>query len=134
MRMPFGRFKGWDIEDVDEDYLVWLLDHATLRPTLRRAIEEQLGILDLERRRERLARDCERLAAERQSLDAELNRMYATWHKTAADLNEGIIGTWYRRLAREFHPDLRCGSNAEMKAINRARDLLLELTRTGQHA
>ncbi|NMC19181.1 MAG: hypothetical protein GYA33_02070 [Thermogutta sp.] len=134
MRMPFGKYRGLDLEDIPESYLAWVLDHANPRATLREAIRLRLGICDLEQRWERLARDCERLAAERQSLDVELNRMYATWHKTAADLNEGIIGTWYRRLAREFHPDLRCGSNAEMKAINRARDLLLELTRTGQHA
>lgn len=36
------------------------------------------------------------------------------------------VGQWYRRLAMEFHPD-RGGNHHAMKAINRARDLLVEM-------
>lgn len=37
-----------------------------------------------------------------------------------------LTNRWYRTLALEFHPD-RYGSHEGMKAINRARDLLLEM-------
>ena len=37
-----------------------------------------------------------------------------------------LANRWYRQLAGEFHPD-RGGSHEGMKAINRARDLLLEM-------
>jgi len=37
-----------------------------------------------------------------------------------------VLDPWYRQLAREFHPDCG-GSHASMKAINRARELLVEL-------
>jgi len=37
-----------------------------------------------------------------------------------------VLEPWYRQLAREFHPDTR-GSHDGMKAVNRARDLLVEM-------
>jgi hypothetical protein len=37
-----------------------------------------------------------------------------------------IIQTWYRRLSLRYHPD-RGGSDAAMRVVNNARDLLLEL-------
>ena len=39
-----------------------------------------------------------------------------------------VLDPWYRQLAREFHPDTR-GSHDGMVAVNRARDLLVEMTR-----
>jgi uncharacterized protein (DUF3820 family) len=41
-------------------------------------------------------------------------------------LTADVIGSWYRRLAMEFHPDRRGGSLEGMKAVNRAKELLLE--------
>jgi hypothetical protein len=38
-----------------------------------------------------------------------------------------FVGDWYRQLAREFHPD-KGGSHEAMKAVNRGRDLLLQLS------
>lgn len=38
-----------------------------------------------------------------------------------------LVPAWYRTLAMEFHPDRR-GSHDGMIAINRAKDLLLEMT------
>lgn len=40
MKMPFGKHRGEDLEDIPDDYLVWILDNLDdLSPTLRRAIE-----------------------------------------------------------------------------------------------
>ena len=38
-----------------------------------------------------------------------------------------LVSPWYRKLAVEFHPDRRGGSHEAMVAVNRARDLLLEM-------
>jgi uncharacterized protein (DUF3820 family) len=45
MRMTFGGYKGRDVANVPEDYIVWALDNvATLSPTLRREMEFAIGI------------------------------------------------------------------------------------------
>lgn len=47
MKMPFGKFKGEDIEDIPEDYLVWLQDKtdiADTRPALADEVEAQLRL------------------------------------------------------------------------------------------
>ena len=41
-------------------------------------------------------------------------------------LSASIVGPWYRKLAVEFHPDLR-GSHEAMIVVNRAHELLLEM-------
>src|SRR4051812_41299078 len=43
--MPWGKYKGCDLYDVPEEYLVWVLDHCDrLEPTMRWAIGERLGL------------------------------------------------------------------------------------------
>jgi hypothetical protein len=37
-----------------------------------------------------------------------------------------LVSQWYRSLSREYHPDLG-GSHEAMKAVNRGRELLLQL-------
>lgn len=39
-----------------------------------------------------------------------------------------LVPAWYRKLALEFNPDHKAGSHEGMKAVNRARDLLLEMS------
>lgn len=95
MRIPFGKYKGKPLDKIPDDYLAWCLDNVTkLSPTLRRAIEQQLGIV-----------------ANGGGLSIVTN----------------VIGSWYRTLAREFHPD-HGGNHEAMKAVNRGRELLLRLT------
>ena len=47
MNMPFGKHKGEPIDLIAESYLCWVLDNCEpLKPTLRRAIEQELGLDD----------------------------------------------------------------------------------------
>jgi hypothetical protein len=62
--------------------------------------------------------------AERYSVDVH---SVLAWISLRVSIS-GAIGNWYRTLVREFHPDLRHGSHIGMLAINRARDLLIQLT------
>ena len=45
--MPFGKHRGEPIDTIPEAYRCWLLDTCeNLKPTLRRAIEQTLGLDD----------------------------------------------------------------------------------------
>lgn len=111
MKMPFGKYRGRDVADLPEDYTIWLLEHVRLRPTLRRAVEARLGLLELERLRDELRAECAQLMGE---------------------LDNDTIGRWYREMARRFHPDAG-GSHEAMKAINAGKELLLELTKEREY-
>ena len=98
MIMTFGRHKGKLLQDIPDDYLLWALDNVNdLQPTLRMAIRRRLCLED------------------------------SSQHQSTGLAVAHIMESWYRQLAREFHPDKR-GSHDGMVAVNRARDLLVEMT------
>ncbi|MEO2047198.1 MAG: hypothetical protein ABGX16_11570 [Pirellulales bacterium] len=102
MIITFGKHKGKFLEDIPDSYLLWCLGNIPdLQPTLRQAIRQRLSVEDVPRF---------------QSTDLSVVR---------------VLESWYRQLAREFHPDLR-GSHDAMLAVNRARDLLVEMTEAAQ--
>lgn len=41
-RMPFGKFKGWPVDEIPEDYLNWLVENVDLREPLASAVYEAL--------------------------------------------------------------------------------------------
>lgn len=52
MKMPFGKFKGHDLEDVPNSYLDWLYENMVIQydrdKELHRAIGEELENRDIE--------------------------------------------------------------------------------------
>lgn len=44
MKLPRGKYKDQDIEDVPSDYLAWVLTDWNLRPDQVREIENQLAL------------------------------------------------------------------------------------------
>lgn len=44
MRMPFGKYRGFQVDDLPEDYLQWLIDNVDLREPLRSAVYETVGL------------------------------------------------------------------------------------------
>lgn len=98
--MPFGKYKGRPLYELPDDYLEWLSTRE-LRGTLKSAVIREL--------RKRTGIETAHPGPSGALLDVR-----------------GIAAAWYRRLAVEFHPD-KGGSHEAMKAINRGRDLLLEL-------
>jgi len=97
MIMTFGKHRGKRIDEIPCDYLLWALENCdNLAYTVRLAIEERLDI-----------------------------------HRPAKRTVPSIpfaelVPIWYRRLAKEFHPDKR-GSHDAMIAVNRAKELLEEM-------
>lgn len=38
MNMPFGRYRGWEFEELPDSYLEWLMFEIVLREPLRSAV------------------------------------------------------------------------------------------------
>jgi len=75
MRMPFGKYRNVELEEIPESYLLWVLDNCDIGTTLRRAIQRELQVSG------------EPSPAAEPALAVD------------------VVGVWYRRLAMEFHPD-----------------------------
>lgn len=103
IKMPFGKHKDLPLNEVPEDYLRWVLGNCDrINPTLKEAIRKQLG------------------------LDENDKPKPAPAMEDAPEDLKPRLKSWYRKLAKEFHPDRRGGSDEAMIAINRAKQLLFE--------
>ncbi len=38
MQMPFGKFRGWSLDEIETQYLVWLSTHCELKGPLKIAV------------------------------------------------------------------------------------------------
>jgi hypothetical protein len=120
MKMPFGKYRGEDLEDiasVDPGYLRWALANVEFRsPALKRAIREALVNEDDDEG------DGEFEAEEWKRRWAELETRYASLSDDLRDLERKAITperltSVYRKMAMRYHPD-RGGSNEHMKVLN----------------
>jgi hypothetical protein len=100
--MPFGKYRGTPIDRVPESYLRWCIANCSnLSLYLRMEIERYLSLTSQPQQ------------------------------PATAMVDPTMVDSWYRKLAREFHPDLG-GSHDAMKAVNRGREVLLELAGVAQ--
>jgi hypothetical protein len=99
MRMPFGRYKGHEIEALPDSYLEWLQTIAIAATPLRAAVEAEW--------RRRCA------ASARRSLPADL-----------MPIAESLVSLGLRELTRRHHPDLAGGSTTVMQQVNLVADWL----------
>ena len=105
MQMPFGKWRGWDLCDIETPYLEWLTT-IKLKALLNRAVKEEL-----DRRYNNFEPDP----------PPDPPEQFAGTTQVAS-----IARDWYRDMAKEFHPD-RGGSVEAMRAINRANEHLRSL-------
>src|SRR5262245_60469889 len=94
MKMPFGKFRGVPIEDLDDDYLRWLDQLDDLREPLRSAVTEEC-----------VRRNCTKKV-----------------HMNLSMVQESIEAG-RRTLAKKFHPDSG-GSTEKMQMLNSTCDFL----------
>ena len=48
MLMPFGKYKGHDLHELPDDYLLWMIANIPLRDPLLSAVTEEITERDLE--------------------------------------------------------------------------------------
>ena len=97
MIMPFGKHRGKPIQNVPGDYLRWVLKNCS-------NATPQL----------------------RRAIERELRPDVPPSRTVPSVQFAELVPVWYRKLAMEFHPDKR-GSHDGMIAVNRAKDLLVEM-------
>lgn len=100
MKMPFGKFKGEEVEDIPEGYLFWLWDNVELRTPLLEAVADVLGI-------------------GRQSPPSENKKL----PPIDMDIAIELVRVGFRQLAKQFHPDVG-GSDEKMRKLNAAHEFL----------
>jgi hypothetical protein len=105
MRMPFGDYRGVELAEIPDAYLLWVLDHVSpLDPDLKELIRRRLGRLD---------------GGAGRMVDGE----------RAAEAFLSVLTGVYREMAVRFHPD-HGGSHEAMTALNAMYGRLVE--RLGQ--
>ncbi len=123
-RMPFGKWRGTLLTDIDVQYLDWLLT-IDLRPRLRAEVAAEVQRRRDERENERRWRNWEQNRAgeeQQRRATADLPKTRDVDGVVALE----IIKRGYRLLSLEAHPD-RGGSTARMQAINSAASWLREV-------
>jgi hypothetical protein len=105
--MPWGKFKGLCLDEIESSYLCWCLDNADqLRPALRAAIKAELGT---------------RFG----TTPPPPPSSSSSWRKSCPDpvLAAEIVVTGWRALVKKHHPDLG-GDTRTMQLLNAAADWL----------
>jgi hypothetical protein len=87
--MPFGKHRGRRIDEIPPNYLLWCLDNMNnLSPTLRRAMEDVLGV--------------------NQACPVKIP-------ETVRNKVREVAKTWYRRASLKYHPDH--GGNTDRQIV-----------------
>jgi hypothetical protein len=113
MKMPFGKYRGTEIEDIPSDYLKWLRT-IDLHGHLKRAVEDEWRVREPDEDEDE--DEDEAPATPPMNLDGE----------DRALLDE-LMRAGYRTLARKYHPDLATGHAETMVRLNRLMDRLKDL-------
>jgi hypothetical protein len=114
--MPFGKYRGWRLAALPDDYVEWLLSLEDLRaPLAARVLEEATR------------RGLHRHHHHDQDRSAQPDR--ARRYVPDVIIVEKLVGAGLRTLARKYHPDAG-GDHELMVAANHAADWLIDQVRS----
>lgn len=110
MRMPFGKHRGMDLDDIEDSYLLWCLANIeNMNPFLKEAIQERLGL--------NRSKPPPPPPPPRQPPPPPAGVI-------AKDELDSKVKQWFRSVAMDYHPDRRRGNSEAMTALNDAHDRL----------
>lgn len=122
MELPFGKYRGERISEVPIDYLRWCLRKCEILddyPGLRGAISDEVT------RRVNCGQDKQERHERREKREREEQN-----ERTEPALNGQVklqVKSWYREMARKYHPDRTLDDGSSMKVVNDCYERLLEL-------
>jgi hypothetical protein len=115
--MPFGKFKGWRLSEIDNDsYIAWLYNLPDLREPLASAVAAEY-----QRRHSQEAEEA--YEPWRRQARREHNRPEPG--KPPGHTRE-LVEIGFRAMAKVHHPDIAGGSNDRMREVIAARSWLLQ--------
>jgi hypothetical protein len=123
-RMPFGKFRGYPLDEIDDDYITWLYSLDDLRQPLRGWVEEEF-----QRRRRRDEEEFERHQQQTRERyggnwgNKDRERPLAE-NGPPPERTTELIDAGFKSLARVHHPDVG-GTDEGMRETLEARAWLL---------
>lgn len=108
---PYGKYRGWDLQTIPTDYLMYVLGEHDLRYGLREAVTEELRYREIER-------------ASNKNRARSHEKPYVNLPKNVdPDVVAEVVDAGKRALSLRHHPDL--GGDVEaMQSVNIAADWL----------
>jgi len=103
MKMPFGKYKGEEVDSIPEEYLQWLWEEVDLRGQLKRSVRHVLRAYTIHRD-EPADEPCDKCLE-------------------VVNVGPDKIKRVYREMAMRWHPD-RGGTVQAMQAINEFHERL----------
>ena len=117
MNMPFGKHKGMPLEELPDDYLVWLSDRDNLYPPLRAAVDRECDM-----------RWGGTWQQQQQAPPPPIEpKMSAAFTGQEGVLFAELLRAGFRALALKYHPD-QGGDTEAMRQLNALQEKVKKLT------
>jgi hypothetical protein len=114
--MPFGKYAGWELEEIPADYLTWLLT-IELKPWLREAVADECERRADERERRWEEHERRREERERRTAPPPPVGPVICFPLEEVPLIRRVFDAGFRSLVKKLHPDAG-GDVREMQRLN----------------
>lgn len=127
MKMPFGKYKGEEICDLPEDYLMWLVSNVDMRQQLKdevvMVLEDQYNIIVTP---DMFLNSATGEKGAKPKFDNSSFNNFPSYLNPNSDMRKflkDIVDKGYKAVAQKIHPD-KGGNKEDMQALNDVKDYL----------